>query len=164
MIGHGEAIRVRKDSTWNAPEPELTLVVNCYGEITGFCAGNDVCSRDIEGENPLYLPQAKIYNGSCALGPGIQLVDDNHQLAEIQIELQITRAGKSIYQGKTNTGLMKRRFEELVDYLFREMSFPNGVFLMSGTGVVPEEDFNLQHGDDVRVTINQLVLENEVFP
>lgn len=155
----GSFIRVRKDSRWNVPEPELTLVLNRFGEIIGFTAGNDVSSRDIEGENPLYLPQAKVYNGSCALGPAIRLASD---LREIPIRLEILRSGQAVFQGETHTGMMKRSFEELAAYLFRELDFPHGAFLMTGTGIVPPEAYSLQPGDHVRVSVGDLVLSNTV--
>lgn len=162
VIGDGGTIRVRNDSAWSAPEPEVTLVVNRYGETIGYCAGNDVSSRDIEGENPLYLPQAKIYDGSCALGPAIELIREDDQLRDLRIELMITRQEKEVYRGETRTTEMKRQFNELVEYLFREMAFPEGVFLMTGTGIVPDETFNLQPGDSVQILVNQLAINNKV--
>ena len=161
VAGHGMPIRIRRDSRWNVPEPELTLVVNAHGEIVGFCAGNDVSSRDIEGENPLYLPQAKIYDGSCALGPGISLCDAG-TLSDLPIDLAVLRAGRPIFTGATRTSRIKRPLQELVDYLRKELSFPDGVFLMTGTGVVPPDDFSLEPGDRVRITIGGLTLENPV--
>jgi len=161
VMGHGMPIRVRDDSRWNVPEPELTLVVNAHGEIVGFCAGNDVSSRDIEGQNPLYLPQAKVYDGSCALGPGIALADAN-SLADVAIRLAVLRDGREIFRGETSTSRIKRPLEELVRYLRKELAFPDGVFLMTGTGIVPPHDFSLQRGDLVRVEVGSLTLENEV--
>jgi 2-dehydro-3-deoxy-D-arabinonate dehydratase len=161
VAGHGMPIRIRRDSRWNVPEPELTLVVNTRGEIVGFCAGNDVSSRDIEGENPLYLPQAKIYDGSCALGPGISLCEAG-TLRDLPIDLVVLRAGRPIFTGATRSSQIKRPLQELVDYLRKELSFPDGVFLMTGTGVVPPDDFSLEPGDRVRVTIGELTLENPV--
>jgi 2-dehydro-3-deoxy-D-arabinonate dehydratase len=163
VVGPGQSIRIRRDSRWNVPEPELTLVINAHGEISGFCAGNDVSSRDIEGENPLYLPQAKVYNGSCALGPGISLCGAA-ALGDLPIDLAVQRDGRSIFTGATRTSQIKRPLQELVDYLRRELDFPRGVFLMTGTGVVPPDDFSLLHGDVVRITIGGLTLENEVGP
>ena len=157
--GHGESIRIRRDSAWNVPEPELTLVVNAHGDIVGYTAGNDVSSRSIEGENPLYLPQAKCYDGACALGPGIVLTDDP---GEVPISLSILRGGKEAFAGEANTSQMKRRYAELVEYLFRETTFPSGVFLMTGTGIVPSSDFTLQAKDRVVVRVGELTLENEV--
>jgi len=160
VTGNGGAIRIRKDSRWNVPEPELVLVVNCCGEIVGYCAGNDVSSRDIEGENPLYLPQAKVYNGSCALGHGILLCDPE-QIRDISIRLKIQRAGESIFTGEANTTRMKRTFSELVEFLTRELVFPQGVFLMTGTGLVPD-DFTLQPEDVVTVQVGETSIENKV--
>jgi len=161
VAGHKMPIRIRQDSGWNVPEAELTLVINAHREIVGFCAGNDLSSRDIEGANPLYLPQAKVYNGSCALGPGIQ-IGDIDTLGDIPIQMDILRASQIIYQGETSSAQMKRSLQELVDYLTMELDFPQGVFLMTGTGIVPPEDFSLKPGDIVRVQIDRLKLENEV--
>ncbi len=161
VVGHLMPIRIREDSRWNVPEPELTLVVNAHGEIVGYCAGNDVSSREIEGDNPLYLPQAKVYDGSCALGPGIALADEA-ALANTSIRLAVVRAGRSVFEGETSTSEMKRRLQELVDCLRRELAFPQGVFLMTGTGIVPSGDFSLQAGDVVRIEVGELVLANEV--
>ena len=154
-------IRIRKDSHWNVPEPELALLINSSGEILGYCAGNDVSSRNIEGENPLYLPQAKMYDGSCALGPGICLADVK-LMENLPIVLVIEREGKIIFKGDTSTSQIKRSFEELVSYLTMEMTFPFGVFLLTGTGIIPDEAFSLSVGDRVIITIDQLVLENRV--
>jgi 2-dehydro-3-deoxy-D-arabinonate dehydratase len=166
VAGHGMPIRVRADSAWNVPEPELTLVVNSSREIVGFCAGNDVSSRDIEGENPLYLPQAKVYDGSCALGPGILLVasagKSTGELDDLPIKLAIARGGQTVVSGETRTSQIKRPLQELVDYLGKELAFPRGVFLMTGTGIVPGNDFSLAAGDAVRITVGALTLENEV--
>jgi len=161
VVGHGMPIRVRADSRWNVPEPELTLVVDSRGEIAGYCAGNDVSSRDIEGENPLYLPQAKVYEGSCALGPAIVLADPD-TFRDLRIGCDVRRGEQAVFAGGTRTSQMKRTFEELAGYLFRELAFPAGAFLMTGTGIVPPPDFSLTHGDTVRITIGPLVLENQV--
>ncbi len=161
VVGHASPIRIRGDSRWNVPEPEMTLVVNRLCEIVGFCAGDDVSSRDIEGENPLYLPQAKVYNGSCALGPGIRLAEPG-ELIDLPIRLEITRDGAPLFRGETRSSHMKRGLEELVGYLGRELDFPHGVFLMTGTGIAPPDDFTLGIGDVVRVAIASLELENEV--
>jgi 2-dehydro-3-deoxy-D-arabinonate dehydratase len=163
VVGHEMPIRVRDDSRWNVPEPELVLVVNALGEIVGFCAGNDVSSRDIEGENPMYLPQAKVYDGSCALGPGIVL-GAVERLKDLPVQLEVRRAGHAVFEGETHTSRIKRSFEELARYLCRELSFPHGAFLMTGTGIVPPHDFSLDRGDVVRVAIGSLALENEVDP
>ena len=161
VAGHRMPIRVREDSHWNVPEPELTLVINSDREIVGFSAGNDVSSRDIEGDNPLYLPQAKVYEGSCALGPGIVLSEVD-RLRDLSIQAEVRREGRVIFKGETRTSQMKRPFEELVVCLGRELGFPRGVFLMTGTGIVPPQDFSLVGGDLVRITIGSLTLENEV--
>ena len=161
VVSHHAPIRIRADSRWNVPEPELTLVINQHQEIVGYTAGNDMSSRSIEGENPLYLPQAKIYNGSCALGPGIQFMEVE-SLRGLPIAIEIARAGQVIFHGETSTSKMNRRLEELVTYLYRELSFPHGAFLMTGTGIVPPESFTLAHGDRVTITIGGLTLENEV--
>ncbi len=159
--GTQAAIRIRRDSHWNVPEPELTLLVNSHAEILGFCAGNDVSSRNIEGENPLYLPQAKMYDGSCAIGPGICLTQAD-RMRDLPIELVIERNDEVIFKGDTSTSQIKRPFEELASYLTLEMSFPFGAFLMTGTGIVPEKEFSLSVGDKVTITIDTLVLENQV--
>jgi 2-dehydro-3-deoxy-D-arabinonate dehydratase len=161
VVGPEAAIRVRADSRWNVPEPELTLVINCRGEIIGFTAGNDVSSRDIEGENPLYLPQAKVYNGSCSLGPAIQLAAAD-ALRDLPIGLTIARGGQAVFEGETRTSRMKRNFDELAAYLYKELDFPRGAFLMTGTGIVPQESFSLGSGDVVQVAVGGLVLENSV--
>jgi len=161
VVGHGMPIRIRGDSRWNVPEPEMTLVINSRREIVGYCVGNDVSSRDIEGLNPLYLPQAKIYNGSCALGPGI-LLTEVEQLRDLPIGVEILRAGDVVFQGQTRSSRMKRSLKELVAFLGRELDFPQGVFLMTGTGIVPPDKFTLQPGDVIRITIGSLTLENEV--
>jgi 2-dehydro-3-deoxy-D-arabinonate dehydratase len=161
VAGHRMPIRVREDSRWNVPEPELTLVINAYREIIGYCAGNDVSSRDIEGDNPLYLPQAKVYEGSCALGPGIVLTEVDC-LRDLFIQAEVIRAGRSIFTGETRTAQMKRPLDALVACLTKELDFPSGVFLMTGTGIVPPADFSMVPGDLVRITIGSLTLENEV--
>jgi 2-dehydro-3-deoxy-D-arabinonate dehydratase len=159
--GHNQTVRIRQDSHWNVPEPELTLVINAHREIVGYCVGNDVSSRDIEGENPLYLPQAKVYKGSCAVGPGIRLATAE-QLRDLAIELTIFRNGETVFHGETRCSQMKRSLEELAEYLTREMDFPQGVFLLTGTGIVPPENFSMQSGDVVRIAIDSLTLENRV--
>jgi 2-dehydro-3-deoxy-D-arabinonate dehydratase len=161
VVGHQQPVRCRADSDWNVPEPELTLVINQHGEIVGYTAGNDMSSRSIEGENPLYLPQAKIYNASCALGPAIEMVDAD-RLHDLPIEISIERAGDLVFQGSTRTAKMNRKLDELVAYLYRELSFPQGVFLLTGTGIVPPEQFTLAHGDLVSITIGELTLANEI--
>ena len=161
VSGSGEAIRIRNDSQWNVPEPELVLVINRHNEIVGYCAGNDVSSRDIEGVNPLYLPQAKIYNGSCALGHGILLCEPG-AIKDIPIRLQIRRANETIFNGEANTSTMKRSLSELVGFLTRELDFPQGVFLMTGTCLVPD-DFTLQPEDVVAIQVGEMKIENRVL-
>jgi len=162
VSGNGAPIRIRKDSKWNVPEPELVLVINSQHEIVGYCAGNDVSSRDIEGENPLYLPQAKIYNGSCALGHGIWICEPD-EIKDIPIRLQVQRANESIFNGETNTTTMKRTLPELVEFLTRELDFPQGVFLMTGTCLVPDGDFTLHPDDVVMIQVGELKIENKVM-
>ncbi len=161
--GTQSGIRIRRDSHWNVPEPELTLLINRFGEVLGYCVGNDVSSRSIEGENPLYLPQAKVYDGSCALGPGIRLLAAE-QMRNLPIQLAIERDGKVIFKGETRTSQIKRSFEELASYLVMETTFPCGAFLLTGTGIIPDAKFSLAVGDKVTITIDQLVLENRVEP
>jgi len=161
VAGNGAPIRIRADSEWNVPEQELVLVVNRWREIVGYCAGNDVSSRDIEGENPLYLPQAKVYDSSCALGHGI-LLCEVEEIRDIPIRLVIQRANVTIFEGQASTDTMKRTLPELVEYLTRELDFPQGVFLMTGTCLVPGNDFSLQPDDLVRVEVGMMKLENRV--
>ena len=154
------AFRIRRDSRWNVPEPELVLVINCHREIVGYCAGNDVSSRDIEGENPLYLPQAKIYNGSCALGHGI-LLCESEMIQNLPIRMEIRRANETIFNGEASTASMKRRLSELVEFLTRELDFPQGVFLMTGTCLVPD-NFTLQMDDVIIIQVGETKIENKV--
>jgi len=160
-VGHGQPIRVRRDSRWNVPEPELAIVVNARGEIVGYTAGNDVSSRDIEGANPLYLPQAKVYDGSCAVGPGIVFAPPEEQRA-LAIRMRIARGGKTVFEGQTSSAQLKRSLEELAGWLTRELSFPQGAILLTGTCLVPPDDFTLEPGDAVRIEVGELVLENPV--
>ena len=161
-VGTGGRVRIRKDATWSVPEPELTLVVSPGGRIVGYTIGNDMSSRDIEGENPLYLPQAKVYSGSCALGPGI-LVTGNPLAHSTEIVLEILRGERIEFEGSVALTELKREPKMLVEYLFRDNSFPAGVFLMTGTGIVPPNSFTLESGDRVRITIEPIgVLENVV--
>lgn len=150
--GPGKNVRIRRDSTWNVPEPELTLFITSKGKIAGYTIGNDMSSRSIEGENPLYLPQAKTYDGSASIGPCIY-VSDAPLSKDIEIKMVINREDVSIFDGKINIGQIKRELEELVSWLFRETSFPKGCFLMTGTGIVPPKEFTLQSGDEIRITI-----------
>lgn len=153
VVGPGAAVRLRKDSRWNVPEPELTLLLAPSGKLIGYTAGNDMSSRDIEGENPLYLPQAKVYDGSCALGPCI-LVTPEPLAAGTRIELQIARGTDICFSGETTLAQMKRSPAILIEYLFCETTFPHGCFLMTGTGIVPPDDFTLRKGDRIRITID----------
>ncbi|GBD18726.1 hypothetical protein HRbin27_01225 [bacterium HR27] len=162
MAGPGEPVRVRRDSGWNVPEPELAVVFTRTLEIVGYTVGNDVSSRDIEGENPLYLPQAKIYDGAGALGPGIVIVERPEDLCGIRIALEIRRGSSVVFAGETTTDQMKRRPEELVSWLGKELSFPYGGVLMTGTGIVPPDAFSLRPGDRVVIRVGELVLENPV--
>jgi 2-dehydro-3-deoxy-D-arabinonate dehydratase len=152
VAGPGAPVRLRADSRWNVPEPELTLAVSSGGRIFGYTVGNDMSSRDIEGENPLYLPQAKVYDGSCALGPGI-LLGEAPLGTDTAIRLEIVREGRAVFAGETTLAQLKRRPAELVAYLFRDNSFPDGVFLMTGTGIVPPNEFTLAGGDEIRIEI-----------
>lgn len=161
-VGHRAAVRIRSDSGWNVPEPELVLVLDKLGEIVGYTAGNDMSSRDIEGENPLYLPQAKVYEGSCAIGPAIQLVDDPAELRDVKIAVRIERSGCMVFEDVTSTNQMRRELDELASCLYRELSFSHGTFLMTGTSLVPPDDFTLESGDTVTVQVGDLVLENSV--
>lgn len=161
-VGHNEKIRIRKDSKWNVPEPELTLFVNSTGKIAGYTVGNDVSSRDIEGENPLYLPQAKSYDKSAAIGPGI-LVLENPISKETEIILEIMRENQVVFSQKTQLNQMKRELPELVEYLTKECTFPQGCFLMTGTGIVPPDSFSLISGDVVNISIDSIgTLSNPV--
>ncbi len=153
--GPHEPIRIRADAKWNVPEPELALYVNLRGKIIGYTIGNDVSSRDIEGENPLYLPQAKVYDGSCALGPGVYVTDDPLP-STTAISLRITRGRDVVFQGDTTLAQMRRKPQELVDYLYRETSYPTGCVLLTGTGIIPPDAFTLQSGDLVEITIEPI--------
>ena len=152
VVGHGGKVAIRKDATWSVPEPELTLLAGPGGKIVGYTIGNDMSSRDIEGENPLYLPQAKVYDRSCALGPGI-LVSAEPIPTSTEIHLEILRAGKTAFSGSTKLTELKRSFAVLLEYLYRDNAFPNGCFLLTGTGIVPPDEFTLQQQDEIRITI-----------
>jgi len=162
VVGHGGEVRVRADSLWNVPEPELVLVLNRSMEVVGYTAGNDVSSRDIEGENALYLPQAKVYDGACSVGPGIVLPAGPGELEDLAIGLRISRGGGVVFEDEVSTARIKRPFAELAGYLGRELSFPRGAFLMTGTGIVPGDGFTLQPGDRTEISVGELVLENGV--
>ena len=155
VAGPGDKVKIRQDSKWNVPEPELTLLVSPKGKIVGYTIGNDMSSRDIEGENPLYLPQAKCYDRSCAIGPGI-LVRSAGLAETTKITLDIRRGGESVFHDSTTLESMKRKPEELVEYLFRDNCFPNGCFLLTGTGIVPTDQFTLQHGDEISIAIDEI--------
>jgi 2-dehydro-3-deoxy-D-arabinonate dehydratase len=150
--GPGDAIRVRRDARWTVPEPEIALCINARGQIVGYTIGNDVSSRDIEGENPLYLPQAKIYDGACALGPAV-LVSSEPLPPETAITLRVARGGTVVAEGATTFSQMRRDPQELVEYLYRETSFPTGCVLLTGTGIVPRDDFTLQPGDEITIDV-----------
>lgn len=161
--GPGEPIAIRGDSTWDVPEPELALVLTNTGEIAGYTIGNDVSSRSIEGENPLYLPQAKIYTASAALGPVIVPAWEWDAAADHAIRLVIRRNGEILFDGATSTRQIHRPIAELVTYLFRHNDFPHGAILMTGTGIIPPNEFTLHHGDDVEITIDAIgTLHNPV--
>jgi 2-dehydro-3-deoxy-D-arabinonate dehydratase len=155
VVSPGATIRVRRDSQWSVPEPELVLVVNAEGAIVGYTVGNDVSARDIEGENPLYLPQAKVYDGSCVVGPAVWLTPDPPP-ATTPIQIEITRGGATIFAADTTVGMIKRTFDDLVGYLRRELSFPTGCYLFTGTGIIPPDEFSLAAGDEVRITIEPI--------
>ena len=154
VSGQGQPLRIRVDATWNVPEPELTLVVNSRLQLVGFTIGNDMSSRDIEGDNPLYLPQAKVYNQCAGIGPWITLAEAMPPREQIGIRLTIRRSGSAVFSGKTGVDQMARGFEELIGWLGRDNSFPQGVYLMTGTGIVPESNFTLQAGDTVDIEID----------
>ena len=164
VVAPGDAVGIRRDATWSVPEPELALVISAAGRIVGFTIGNDMSSRDIEGENVLYLPQAKIYQHSCAVGPWIVIGRTEDEARQWTIALEIRRRGQTVFAGDTRAGQIKRTFAELVDYLYRSQAFPNGAVLLTGAGVVPPDDFTLEAGDAVRITISGIgTLENPVL-
>jgi 2-dehydro-3-deoxy-D-arabinonate dehydratase len=153
VSGPGEPIAIRADSGWDVPEPELALLMDSRGEVVGFTIGNDVSSRSIEGENPLYLPQAKVFSRCAALGPVVMTVDELDDPSNLAIDLTIRRDGEVLFQDATSTARMHRTFDDLRDYLFKANEFPAGVFLMTGTGIVPPLEFTLQDGDEVSIDI-----------
>jgi 2-dehydro-3-deoxy-D-arabinonate dehydratase len=164
VAGPGEPVGIRRDARWSVPEPELALVINSRGQIAGFTIGNDMSSRDIEGENLLYLPQAKIYDRSCAVGPFIAIGANESEARTWNIQLAIERCGEVAFQGETCVAQIKRTFRELVEYLCRSQTFPNGAVLLTGTGIVPGDDFTLQEHDLVRITISGVgTLQNPVI-
>lgn len=163
VIASHDAVGIRRDARWNVPEPELALVINSHGQIAGYTIGNDMSARDIEGENLLYLPQAKIYHRSCAIGPWITVGADEATARTWGIRLQIQRANQTVFQGETSVGQIKRTFEELVSYLFRSQRFPCGAVLLTGTGIVPPDGFTLHAEDQIQISISGIgTLENSV--
>jgi 2-dehydro-3-deoxy-D-arabinonate dehydratase len=152
VCASGRPVRIRRDARWSVPEPELALCVNAAGRIVGYTIGNDMSSRDIEGENPLYLPQAKIYDGACALGPAV-LIREDPLPTSTAIAMTVERQGTTVFEGSTTLSQMRRTPEALVEWLFRETSFPLGCVLLTGTGIVPPDDFTLQVGDEVAIEI-----------
>ena len=163
VVSPGEAVGIRRDARWNVPEPELTLVINSAGAIVGFTIGNDMSSRDIEGENLLYLPQAKIYSRSCAVGPWIVVGPTEDEVRRWTIHLEIRRGTGTVFAGDTRADQIKRPLTELVDYLFRSQTFPHGAVLLTGAGIVPPDSFTLEAHDAVRITISGIgTLENAV--
>jgi 2-dehydro-3-deoxy-D-arabinonate dehydratase len=156
-------VGIRKDARWNVPEPELALVFNSRAQLVGFTIGNDMSSRDIEGENLLYLPQAKIYDGSCSVGPCITVGSTEADARSWTIRIDIERAGQTVFQGQVAAGQIKRSFSELADYLFRSQTFPHGAVLLTGTGIVPPDTFTLHRDDQIRIQISGIgTLENTV--
>ena len=153
VITSGADVGIRRDAKWNVPEPELALILNSHGALAGFAVGNDMSSRDIEGENPLYLPQAKVYDRSCGLGPGV-LVSSDALPRSTGIRIEIFRDTKPVFGGSTTLKELKREPDTLVEYLYRDNAFPNGCFLLTGTGIVPPDSFTLQHGDEIRIAID----------
>ena len=163
VVGTEDGVGIRRDARWNVPEPELALVMDSRGRLVGCTAGNDMSSRDIEGENLLYLPQAKVYDRSCALGPWIVLETDEPTIRGWTIAVAIARQGGTVFAGSTSVGQIKRTFADLIEHLWRSQSFPHGVVLLTGTGVVPDESFTLAAGDRVTITIDAIgTLVNEV--
>lgn len=155
IVGHNTFVRIRKDSTWDVPEPELTLLVTSSGKIVGYTIGNDMSSRSIEGENPLYLPQAKSYDGCAALGPCIYVTDKPLD-SNTMISLEINRNNKKVFEGSIAISQIKRTLQELVSFVYRECSFPHGCLIMTGTGIVPGSDFTLQSGDQIKISIDNI--------
>ncbi len=155
IVGHNAKVNIRKDSTWDVPEPELTLVVSTSGKILGYTIGNDMSSRSIEGENPLYLPQAKTYDACAAIGPCIY-VNEKGLASDTNIHLVIIRGNENVFEGNVALSQMKRTLEELVSFVYKECSFPHGCLIMTGTGIVPPNDFTLQSGDEIKISIDNI--------
>ena len=163
VVNPVDPVRIRADGKWNVPEPELTLVISPAGKIVGYTIGNDMSSRDIEGENPLYLPQAKIYRGSCSVGPVVTPLASMPALHSVEIKLTIRRGVKLAYEGSTTLAQLNRTVESLAEWLFKENEFPHGALLLTGTGIVPPDEFTLAHGDDISITIGGIgTLRNPV--
>lgn len=154
VVGPGQRVRLRNDTRWCVPEPELAIVINPRMKIVGYTIGDDVSCRDIEGENPLYLPQAKVFDGCCALGPVVTLAESMPPIASVQIRMSIQRDSQKVFSGATSLAKMARRLEELVAWLGREQHFAHGAILLTGTGIVPPDEFSLQPGDQVEITID----------
>ncbi|MGF1580348.1 MAG: fumarylacetoacetate hydrolase family protein [Gemmataceae bacterium] len=153
-VGHGGRVRIRKDSKWSVPEPEFGLVLDRKLQLVGYTIGNDMSARDIEGENPLYLPQAKVYANCCAVGPVITLVDAMPPLPSVKIRMSIDRFGQTVFEGKTTLAEMNRSFEDLISWLGRDNTFPHGVILLTGTGIVPPDEFTLEPDDRVSIEVD----------
>mgnify|MGYP002622874196 FL=1 len=153
VAGPGQPVRVREDSRWSVPEPEFTIAISSAGQIVGYTIGNDMSARDIEGENPLYLPQAKVYSDCCALGPCLLLAEKPLDLPSTRISLSIVRKGTEVFAGETTLGQLHRTLEELTGWVMRENTFPHGVFLLTGTGIVPPDKFTCEAGDEISMTV-----------
>ena len=163
IVGPDEPVGIRTDSNWQIPEPELALVIREDGEIVGYTIGNDMSSRDIEGENPLYLPQAKMWKNSCSIGPAILLADTVTDPYDLNIECRIKRDGQWVFKGSANTSMLKRRYEELVDFLLHDNDIVSGTTLLTGTCIVPDDSFTLEEGDEIEIEIDQIgILRNPV--
>ena len=154
VVACGEPVGIRADAQWSVPEPELVLMMNSHGDIAGYAVGNDMSSRDIEGENLLYLPQAKVYHRSCAVGPWVRVGATEAEARECDISMQIGRDGKTVFEGSVSVNQIKRSFEELRDFMFQSQVFPFGCALLTGTGLVPDDDFTLEEGDTIRIEIS----------
>jgi 2-dehydro-3-deoxy-D-arabinonate dehydratase len=164
VVASGQPVGIRRDSSWNVPEPELALVINASAQVVGFTIGNDMSSRDIEGANLLYLPQAKTYERSCALGPALVVGVGEEEARQWTVRIKIQRSGETVFHGETSVGQIKRSFQELVSFLFRSQKFPHGAILLTGTGVIPPDTFSLEEGDIVQIDISGIgTLTNPVI-